>query len=55
MSIPAKDNTPKPFTNDNLYRSQMKLLKDFLERGAISKAQYDHSARVLAEKIPHGK
>lgn len=42
-------------TNDDLFRTQMKMLKDFLERGAITQAQYDHSTKVLIEKLPHSK
>ena len=34
-----------------LYLNQKKLLEDFLERGAISKAQYDKSLRDLTEKM----
>lgn len=45
----------KPLTNEDLYHSQMAMLKSFLEHGAISKEQYDHSSKVLTEKIPHGK
>ena len=34
-----------------LYLSQKKLLDDFLERNAISKAQYDKSLDDLTEKM----
>ena len=34
-----------------LYLSQKKLLDDFLERNAISKAQYDKSLGDLTEKM----
>ena len=34
-----------------LYLSQKKLLDDFLERNAISKAQYDKSLSDLTEKM----
>ena len=34
-----------------LYLKQKKLLDDFLERGAISKAQYDKSLGDLTEKV----
>ena len=34
-----------------LYLSQKKLLDDFLERKAISKAQYDKSLGDLTEKM----
>ena len=36
--------------NDQLYRRQAALLKTFLERGAISRAQYEKSLRDLTEK-----
>lgn len=42
-------------SNSDLVCAQMKMLKDFLERGAITRAQYDHSTKVLIEKIPHGE
>jgi hypothetical protein len=45
----------KSITNEDLYQSQMAMLKGFLDRGAISREQYDHSAKVLTEKIPHWK
>ena len=34
-----------------LYLKQKKLLEDFLERGAISKAQYEKSLGDLTEKM----
>ena len=34
-----------------LYLRQKKTLQDFLERGAISKAQYDKSLGDLTEKM----
>ena len=34
-----------------LYLKQKKLLEDFLERGAICKAQYDKSLGDLTEKM----
>ena len=34
-----------------LYLKQKKLLDDFLERGAISKAQYEKSLGDLTEKM----
>ena len=34
-----------------LYLNQKKTLEDFLERGAISKAQYDKSLGDLTEKM----
>ena len=37
--------------NELLFRSQKKTLKLFLERGAISKAQYDKSLHDLIRKM----
>lgn len=42
-------------SNDDLFRTQMKMLKDFLNRGAITQAQYDHSTKVLNEELVHSK
>ncbi|MBO4888065.1 MAG: hypothetical protein J5589_07125 [Firmicutes bacterium] len=36
--------------NRQLFESQVKLLKQFLERGAISQTQYDKSLHDLIEK-----
>lgn len=55
MFLEETPDTGTPVTKENLYHSQMKMLQDFLERGAISQAQYDHSAQILTEKMPHGK
>lgn len=41
----------KPLTNVGLYIRQMEMLKAFLERGAISKEQYEHSAGELTRKM----
>lgn len=41
--------------NELLFRSQKKTLKLFLERGAISKAQYDKSLHDLIEKTGDGE
>ena len=38
-----------------LYESQKELLKAFLERGAISRAQYDKSLGDLTEKMGYKK
>ena len=38
-----------------LYLSQKRLLDTFLERNAISKAQYDKSLNDLTEKMNMGK
>ncbi len=44
------NNTPK-LTNEELYLNQVKLLDTFLERGAITQAQYDKSFHDLTEKM----
>ena len=49
------DGRSRKPSNSDLFRTQMQMLKDFLERGAITQAQYDHSTKVLIEKIPHSK
>lgn len=38
-----------------LYEKQKKLLDDFLERNAISKAQYDKSLHDMTEKMGYGE
>ncbi len=38
-----------------LYERQKKTLADFLERNAISKAQYDKSLHDLTEKMGYGE
>ena len=38
-----------------LYENQKELLKAFLERGAISRAQYDKSLGDLTEKMGYKK
>lgn len=37
--------------NRELYYKQKRMLEDFLERGAISKAQFDKSLHDLTEKM----
>lgn len=37
--------------NRVLYERQKKMLEEFLERGAISKAQYEKSLHDLTEKM----
>jgi len=37
-----------------LYERQMALLKTFLEKGAITEAQYRHSAGELTKKMQGG-
>ncbi len=41
-------------TKRELYDKQMELLKMYLERGAISKQQYDKSVKDLKEKMGFG-
>lgn len=41
---------PTP-TNEDLYRRQMALLRQFLSTGAITQAQYDKSAGDLTRKM----
>ena len=38
-------------TNKDLYEKQIKILKTFLQTGAISEAQYRKSADALKEKM----
>lgn len=38
-------------TNDDLYLRQVAMLKGFLERNAISQAQFDKSYHDLTEKM----
>lgn len=38
-----------------LYEKQKKLLDDFLERNAISQAQYEKSLHDLTEKMGYGE
>lgn len=38
-------------TNEELFHKQINLLKTFLERNAISKAQFDKSYHDLCEKM----
>ena len=42
---------PHKLTNCDLYEQQMEMLKEFLDRGAISKQQYETSARGLKEEM----
>ena len=41
--------------NQELYMKQKELLNMFLERGAITKSQYDKSITDLTEKMGYGK
>lgn len=54
IDLHAEKQDEKP-TNESLYRKQMKMLKDFLDRGAISQTQYDKSARDLTQKMDFGE
>ena len=55
MTMNISDKEYSQLTTDEkkirLYLSQKKLLDDFLERNAISKAQYDKSLGDLTEKM----
>ena len=42
---------PKKHTNAELYERQVRLLRTFLEHGAISQAQFDKSYHDLTEKM----
>ncbi|MCQ2387313.1 MAG: hypothetical protein MJ066_02565 [Clostridia bacterium] len=39
------------FTNKELLENQLNMLKTFLERGVISKEQYEYEVKVLTTKI----
>ena len=55
MNTELKSAQAEPtHTNEELYHKQMELLKTFLEKGAISQAQYDKSAHDLTEKMGFG-
>ena len=41
--------------NQELYMKQKELLNMFLEKGAITKSQYDKSITDLIEKMGYGK
>ncbi len=49
------DNLEKPKSDEqkriDLYLRQKKMLEEFLERNAISKAQFDKSLNDLTEKM----
>lgn len=38
-------------TNEELYRRQVEMLRQFLEKGAITQAQFDKSYHDLTEKM----
>ena len=50
----AADLTPED-KRRQLYDRQVELLNTFLERNAISKAQYDKSLHDLTEKMGYGE
>ncbi len=50
----AADLTPEE-KRRQLYDRQVELLNTFLERNAISKAQYDKSLHDLTEKMGYGE
>lgn len=45
-----EENTEK-LTNEDLFNRQMEMLKGFLQRGAITMAQYETSAEGLRKKM----
>lgn len=51
MNSNPKSIKQAPLTNEDLYRRQMAILKNFLEHGAISPEQYRTSADGLIRKM----
>ena len=51
INDPAWDSLSYAEKNRVLYERQKKMLEEFLERGAISKAQYEKSLHDLMEKM----
>ena len=51
ISDPAWDSLSYEEKNQFLFERQKKMLAEFLERNAISKAQYEKSLRDLTEKM----
>lgn len=51
INDPAWDALTLEGKNKELYERQKQLLEQFLERGAISKAQYDKSLHDLTVKM----
>ncbi|MDD3228238.1 MAG: hypothetical protein PHE09_03375 [Oscillospiraceae bacterium] len=49
--MPVYESTEEKPTNHVLYLRQMEMLKMFLERGAISQAQYDRSTAELTQHM----
>ena len=51
ISDPVWDSLTYEEKNRVLFERQKKMLEEFLEKGAISKAQYDKSLHDLTEKM----
>lgn len=52
MGILSEEVTlPQKHTNQELYEKQLKMLRDFLDRGAISEEQYQVSVNGLKAKM----
>lgn len=51
MNFDAETVKQPPLTNEDLYRSQMAMLKSFLEHGAISLEQFRVSTDGLTSKM----
>lgn len=51
ISDPAWDSLSYEEKNRVLFERQKKMLEEFLERGAISKQQYEKSLHDLTEKM----
>ncbi len=50
-----KETIVPVMTKKELYEKQMELLNMFLERGAITREQYEKSSKDLKEKMGFGK
>lgn len=50
-SIKKSETNNSRITNEELYNMQVDTLKKFLERGAISQAQYNKSYADLTKKM----
>ena len=53
ISDPAWDSLSYEEKNKLLFERQKRMLEEFLERNAISKAQYEKSLHDLMEKMKH--
>ena len=49
-----KNEDSRPMSKRELYDKQVRLLKTFLEHGAISQSQFDKSFHDLTEKMGFG-